>query len=205
MIYSSSKNSDIPDVSKTLHDSTLIGFEPSVEEPVLPKPETVEEPVLPKPETVEEPVLPKPETVEEPVLPKPETVEEPVLPKPETVEEPVTKINDQGLLPKGWVTKNNSNELDLISQNISEEEEKIEKQKKVSEEINLHRLKLTKLISHRKENEQKISKEKSSLESQIQDERTKIQLQTKLSQEITEQSNELLKVKKETNSCIEKN
>ena len=56
---------------------------------------------------------------------------------------------------------------------------------------------MSQLISHRKEYEQKVTQEKSSLESQIKEERTKIETQTKLSNEIIAQKVELDKVKKE--------
>ena len=57
-------------------------------------------------------------------------------------------------MPKGW-SATNSDEIGKISQDIRSEEQKIEQQQKISNEIDEHRLKLTKLITHRKEFEKK--------------------------------------------------
>ena len=122
----------------------------------------------------------------------------------ETIVEPVTKSVVRGSMPKGWIAPNNSKELDNISKDIHQEQEKIQQQKIISDEINHHRSKLTKLISHRKEFEQKVQQEKLSLESQIKDEREKIQIQTNLSQEIIDQKEELVKVRNERNDIVKK-
>lgn len=70
------------------------------------------------------------------------------------------------MMPKGWIPTTDSEELGTISKNILDEEQK----QKILEEINLQRSKLTGLISNRKDYEQKITVERSSLESQIKDE-----------------------------------
>ena len=115
--------------------------------------------------------------------------------------EPEPKIKG-GLLPKGWSSETNSKELTTLSEHIQEEQQKIQQQKNISDEITLQRSKLKELISHRKEYEQKVIQDKSSLESQIKDERLKIEIQTKLSEEITAQQQELIKVKKEREIII---
>jgi len=104
------------------------------------------------------------------------------------------KINE--IMPKDWTPKNESDELNKITEDISDEEQKIKTQEKINEEINLQRSNLSQLISHRKEYEQKVTKEKSFLESQIKEERVKIETQTKLSNDIIFQKKELNKVKK---------
>ena len=113
-----------------------------------------------------------------------------------------TKSEIRGTLPKGWNPNNDSNELETISKNIKDEEEKIKGQQKISNEINLKKLNLTKLIYQRKEFEEKVNLEKSSLESDIKNEQFKIKTQTKLSEEINAQTEELLKVKKESTEII---
>ena len=110
----------------------------------------------------------------------------------------------RGSMPKDWVAPNSSKELDDISNDINQEQERIRQQKIISDEINHNRSKLTELISHRKAYEQKVQQEKTSLESQIKDEREKIQIQTKLSQEIIDQKEELAKVRKERNVLVRK-
>ena len=64
-------------------------------------------------------------------------------------------------MPKGWNSLSDSTEIEKISQDIKKEEEEIQKQKLISNEIDAHRSKLTQLVSHRKEYEQKVTKEKS--------------------------------------------
>ena len=91
----------------------------------------------------------------------------------EITSEPATKPSIQGSMPKGWSVTDNSKELDEVSKEIDEEKKKIQQQQVVSDEINRHRSKLTELILHRKEYEQKVQQEKISLESQIKDEREK--------------------------------
>ncbi|QDI88210.1 hypothetical protein Nisw_01015 [Candidatus Nitrosopumilus sp. SW] len=127
---------------------------------------------------------------------KPEFVSTPP-PKPES--EP--KIN-RGTMPKGWNATPDYTEVEKISNDIRKEEEKINKQKLISNEIDAHRSKLTQLMSHRKEYEQKVTQEKATLEAQIQEERLKIETQTKLSEEIIAQKEELAKVKKERTKII---
>ena len=114
-----------------------------------------------------------------------------------------TIIKVRGSMPKGW-TSDDSEESTVISDNIKQEEQKIKQQQKISDAIDDQRSKLTQLISHRKEYEQKVIQEQSSLESQIKDERLKIETQTRLSQEIVTQKEELLKVKKERANVIKK-
>ena len=110
----------------------------------------------------------------------------------------------KGVLPKGWSQDTVSNDAEDITKNIKEEERKIKTQEKISNEINQQRTNLSQLISHRKEYEQKITQEKSSLESQIKEERVKIETQTRLSKEIVTQKEELEKVKKERAVIIKK-
>ncbi len=115
-----------------------------------------------------------------------------------TESKPVTN----GTMPKGWSFEYDSSEVNKISKDIQKEEEKIEKQKLISNEIDAHRSKLTQLVSHRKEYEQKVTQEKAILEAQIQEERLKIESQTKLSEEMIIQKEELAKVKKERAEII---
>jgi hypothetical protein len=92
-----------------------------------------------------------------------------VLPKSQKViQEETLPKKIQGSMPKGWSSENKSEELEEITENILDEKKKIETQTKINDEINLQRSNLSQLISHRKEYEQKVTKEKSSLESQIQ-------------------------------------
>ncbi len=115
-----------------------------------------------------------------------------------------SKINIRGSMPKGWTSTNAVEELDVVSKKIKDEKEKIQQQEKISDTLNFNKLKLTELVTHRKEYEQKVSQEKQSLESQIKDERLNIATQTKLSQDIVNQQEELEKVKKARTIVIKK-
>jgi len=117
---------------------------------------------------------------------------------------PETKPNIRGSLPKDWHPDVDSEDLTKISENIKDENKKIEEQKKISHEIDQQRSNLTELVSDRIEYEQKVNQEKSSLESQIKDERFRIETQTKLSKEIIAQKKELGKVKKDRIDVIKK-
>ena len=112
----------------------------------------------------------------------------------------------RGSLPKGWKPtpeKENMSDDSDVSISIKEEEHKIQEQKKVVTELNIQREKLSQLIKHRKEFEQRVSEEKSNLESEIVEERSKIESQTKLSQQIMAQKIELDKVKNERTNIIQ--
>jgi len=113
------------------------------------------------------------------------------------------KLEQRGTMPKGW-NGDKSKDLDELSKNIEVEEMKIQQQQKIDDEINLQRSNLSKLISHRKQYEQKIMEEKLHLESQIHDERIRIETQTKLSKDIILQKEELAKVQKERTDIIKK-
>ena len=114
------------------------------------------------------------------------------------------KIVTRGSMPKGWTSQNVSNETNEIYEKIENENEKIHEQEKISNELNSNRLKLSELITHRKEYEQKVTQEKNSLESQIKNERLNIETQTKLSRDILLQKEELEKVKKARTHVIKK-
>jgi len=124
------------------------------------------------------------------------------LPLKEIPAESISKFEIRGSMPKGWNQRNESTELSEITKNMQNEKQKIEQQEKISNEIILQRSKLTDLITHRKEYEEKITREKSLLASQIKGERLRIETQTKLSEEITSQKEELIKIKKEREKII---
>jgi hypothetical protein len=113
-------------------------------------------------------------------------------PKKEILKEQTKTSKIQGMMPKGWIPTTDSEELGTISKNILDEKQKLQQKQKISEEINLQRSKLTGLISNRKDYEQKITVERSSLEFQIKDERNKIETQTKYSKELIIQKDELM-------------
>ncbi|MFQ5496883.1 MAG: hypothetical protein ACE5DU_03255, partial [Nitrosopumilus sp.] len=136
--------------------------------------------------------------------PPPKTIKEFIPPPKETVKKHGLKLETKGTMPKGWNSENKSNEISKLTKNIEDETHKIQQQEQISNEIDLQRSKLSQLISHRKEYEQKITLEKSSLESQIKEERLRIETQTKLSEEIISQKEELSKVKKEREKIIKK-
>ena len=117
---------------------------------------------------------------------------------------PVPSPKIQGTMPKGWDTPPPSDDLDDITKKIETEEEKIKQQQKISDELDANRLKLSELVSHRKEYEHKVSSEKISLESQINNERQQIETQTRLSSDIIKQKDELAKIKKERTTIIKK-
>ena len=126
---------------------------------------------------------------------------------PETSSESKIETTEiRGSLPKGWKPtpeKENISDDSNVSISIKEEENKIQEQKKVVTQLNIQREKLSQLIKHRKEYEQRVSEEKSNLESEIVEERSKIESQTKLSQEIMAQKIELDKVKNERANIIQ--
>jgi len=128
-------------------------------------------------------------------LPKKSTTEIPKIIKKIVESKPPQKT--KGALPKGWSQDIVFKDVENIPKDIEKEQQKIKTQEKISDEINQQRTNLSQLISHRKEYEQKIIQEKSSLESQIKEERIKIETQTKFSNEIIFQKEELEKVKKE--------
>jgi hypothetical protein len=136
------------------------------------------------------------------VSPKQEQVKKYIPPPEEFPKKPESKPVSKGILPKGWSPENNSKELEQISKNIKDEQQKIEKQQKISDELNMRRTNLTELTSQRKEFEQKVTQDRSSLESQIKDERLRIEIQTKSSKEISIQKEELDKIKKEKENII---
>ena len=116
--------------------------------------------------------------------------------KPEFNQDETIPTKAKGVMPKGWSSNDSPKEVLEIDNSIESEENKIKQQKIISEELTNKKQKLSELISHRKIFEEKISKEKSSLESEIMNERIKIQTQTRLSEEISQQKNELIKVQK---------
>lgn len=136
--------------------------------------------------------------------PEAKTRKKSVLHPQKIVKESELKSETKRTMPKGWSQDNKSNEISTLTKNIDDETHKIQQQEQISNEINLQRSKLSQLISHRKEYEQKVTQEKSSLESQIKEERLKIERQTNLSEEIISQKEELSKVKKEREKIIKK-
>ena len=114
-----------------------------------------------------------------------------------TVITPYTPAKIKGTMPKGWSANVDLQEIDTITENIKNEQQKIEKQQKINDEILLQRENLSQLITRRQKYEEKINQERLSLESHISEERTRIQTQTKLSNEIVLQKQELVKIKKE--------
>ena len=125
-------------------------------------------------------------------------------PKKEILKEQIKTSKIQGMMPKGWIPTTDSEELGTISKNILDKEQKLQQKQKISEEINLQRSKLTGLISNCKDHEQKITVERSSLESQIKDKRNKIETQTKYSKELIIQKDELNVIKKEKLNIVKK-
>jgi hypothetical protein len=130
--------------------------------------------------------------------PKPKQLKENILlTHKEIPKKTESKPKIQGTPPKGGSLENNLKELNKISNNIKDAQQKIEEQQKILDEINIRRANLTELASSRKEYEQKVRQERSSLESQIKDEKSRIEIETKLSEEIVAQKEELAKIKKE--------
>jgi len=140
-----------------------------------------------------------------PPIPEPSTVVTHTLDVPEYVESIPEKLPSKikDTMPKGWNYSDNS-ELKTISESITHEEELVNQQNNVSAELDSNRLKLSQLISNRKKHEQKVLHEKSLLQSQIQDERLRIETQTKVSNDILKQKEELEKIKNERIIVIEK-
>jgi len=140
-----------------------------------------------------------------PPIPEPSTVVTHTLDVPEYVESIPEKLPSKikDTMPKGWNYSDNS-ELKTISESITHEEELVNQQNNVSAELDSNRLKLSQLISNRKKHEQKVLHEKSLLQSQIQDEHLRIETQTKVSNDILKQKEELEKIKNERVIVIEK-
>ena len=111
---------DMISTNKTLYHSDVSYLESKLNESVSPKPA-------------------EPQT-----LPK-QTEYIPPPPPPKPAPEPVSK----GTMPKGWDSAPDSSEVEKISKDIQKEEEKIEKQKLISSEIDAHRSKLTQLVSQK--------------------------------------------------------
>jgi len=111
----------------------------------------------------------------------------------------------RGLMPKDWnPPENNMHELTGVYEKIKTEEELLNENKKIQDEINVQRSKLSQIILNRKEYEKQVSLEKSILDSQIKEEHLNIQAQTKLSEQILLQKNELEKVKYERAELMKK-
>jgi len=111
----------------------------------------------------------------------------------------------RGLMPKDWnPPENNLHELTGVYEKIKTEEELLSENKKMYDEINVQRSKLSQIILNRKEYEKQVSFEKSLLDSQIKEEHLNIQAQTKLSEQILLQKNELEKVKSERVELMKK-
>jgi len=156
--------------------------------------------------TIKETIIvepPKKPTIEIPKITKEIVESEPPKITKEIVESKLPQ-KPKGVLPKGWSQDIVSDDKENITKNIEEEQQKIKTQEKITDEINQQRTNLSQLISHRKEYEQKITREKSSLESQIKEERVRIETQTNISNEIIAQKDELEKVKKERAIVIDK-
>ena len=116
---------------------------------------------------------------------------------------PTHTVKTKGTMPRGW-SVNVEPQIDEITKNIKNEQDKIEEQQKINNEILLQRKNLSQLIAHRQEYDEKIKQEKLFIESQINEERNRIQLQTKLSNEIILQKEELAKIKQEKLSISKK-
>jgi len=121
----------------------------------------------------------------------------------EMVSSTTLPVKIKATMPKGWIS-NTDSQVDEITENIKNEQHKIETQKKINNEILVQRENLSQLITHRQEYEEKINQEKLSLESQINEERNRIQIQTKLSNEIILQKEELTKINQEKLSIAKK-
>ncbi|HSB84468.1 MAG TPA: chromosome segregation protein SMC [Nitrosarchaeum sp.] len=111
----------------------------------------------------------------------------------------------RGLMPKDWnPPENNLHELTGVYEKIKTEEELLNENKKIHDEINIQRSKLSQIILNRKEYEKQVALEKSILDSEIKEEHLNIQAQTKLSEQILLQKNELEKVKSERIELMKK-
>ena len=80
-----------------------------------------------------------------------------VLSKKEILKEQTKTSKIQGMMPKSWIPITDLEYLGTIFKNILDEGQKLQQKQKVSEEINLQRLKLTGLILNCKDHEQKIT------------------------------------------------
>ena len=108
----------------------------------------------------------------------------------------------RGSMPKDWVPPNDSSTLTGIYEKIKTEEQRLDDQKRIYDEINIQRSKLSQLILNRQEYEKQVKLEQSRLESQIKEEREKIAKQTHFSEELLNQKKELDKVKSERDKII---
>ena len=106
------------------------------------------------------------------------------------------KRKERAVMPKDWKPTNTNLKIEKVSEKLKTEEE-IEMQKKDSNDIRLQKSKLDQLTLTRKNNDEKLKRERQLLEEEINDERTLIQKQTKLSENVDLQKEELLKVKEE--------
>jgi len=111
----------------------------------------------------------------------------------------------RGPMPKDWnPPENNMAELMGVYEKIKTEEELLKENKKIHDEIDMQRSKLSQIILNRKEYEKQVSLEKDLLDSQIKEEHLNIQAQTKLSEQILLQKNELEKVRSERAELMKK-
>lgn len=110
----------------------------------------------------------------------------------------------RGTMPKDWIPPNDSSALTGIYEKIKTEEQKIDEQKRIYDEINIQRSKLSQLILNRQEYEKQVKLEQTRLELQINEEREKIAKQIHFSEEISNQKKELDKVKSERDKIIHK-
>ncbi|MFB5628596.1 MAG: chromosome segregation protein SMC [Nitrosarchaeum sp.] len=111
----------------------------------------------------------------------------------------------RGLMPKEWhPPENKSAKLTGIYDKIKTEEELLRDNKKIQDELEIQRSKLSQLILNRKEYEKQVLLEKSLLDSQINEEHLNIQAQTQLSEQILLQKKEIENVKSERNELMKK-
>lgn len=122
---------------------------------------------------------------------------------PEVKHNPTLKL--RGLMPRDWhPPENNLNELTGIYEKIKTEEDLFNNRQKIYDEINLQRSKLSQLILNRKDYEKQVLLGKTLLASQIKEEHINIQTQTKISEQIISQKEELEKVKFERSELMKK-
>ena len=133
------------------------------------------------------------------------------LKKSKTVSQKTTKIV-RGTMPEGWskpkkelmeidLTKQ-EHELESISTEIKNEQEKIEIQKKLEEKLELEKSKLTQLILDRKEYEKQIKIEQEQLEENIIQEKNDIKEKLKIKEQIKKRKEELKEAKSERDDIL---